>query len=286
MLPEGVCGLEQARRMSPPVVLVTGASSGIGKAAALSLATQGARVYGTSRNPTPRATNDDIHSPGFFKMVTLDVCSEESVARAIAEVMAAEGRIDVLVNNAGDGICGAVEDTTVGEAQRQFDTNFFGVLRMCRAVLPIMRAQRDGLIINIGSVAGHVAIPYQSMYSASKFALEALTEVLRIETKPFGIRAVVIDPGDTRSGFTASRRWVQAAAGSPYEARCSRAIEAMAKSERNAPNPAAVVKAISRVIARKRTPVRIVVGWDYKLVVLAKRLLPARLVEYAVSKLY
>ncbi len=200
--------------------------------------------------------------------------------------MAAEGRIDVLVNNAGNGICGSIEDTTVDEARRQFDTNFFGVLRMCRAVLPVMRAQRDGIIVNIGSVAGHIAIPYQSMYSASKFALEALTEALRIETKPFGIRAVIIDPGDTRSGFTASRQWVQAAAGSPYEEKCSRAIEAMAKSERNAPEPAAVVKAICRVVAKRRTPVRIIVGWDYKLVVLAKRLLPARLVEFVVGRLY
>jgi len=272
--------------MKDAVILITGASSGIGEAAALSLARQGARVYGTSRNPSPNAAEKGAPSPGFFRMITLDVCSEASVSRAVAEVMATEGRIDVLVNNAGDGICGAIEDTTVDEARRQFDTNFFGVLRMCRAVLPIMRAQRDGLIINIGSVAGHIAIPYQSMYSASKFALEALTEALRIETKSFGIRAVVIDPGDTRSGFTASRRWVQAASGSPYEEECSRAIEAMAKSERGAPEPAAVVSAIERVIAKKRTPVRIIVGWDYKLVVLAKRLLPARLIEFVVSRLY
>ncbi len=272
--------------MNPPVVLVTGASSGIGRAAALSLSKQGARVYGTSRNPSPSATYEDAQPSGVFRIIALDVCSETSVEHAVAEVMAAEGRIDVLINNAGDGICGAIEDTTVDEAQRQFDTNFFGVLRMCRAVLPIMRAQRDGLIINIGSVAGHIAIPYQSMYSASKFALEALTEALRIETRPFGIRAVVIDPGDTKSGFTTSRRWVQAAAGSPYEERCSRAIEAMAKSERNAPEPTAVVNAIARVIAGRKTPVRIIVGWNYKLVVLAKRLLPARLVEFVVGKLY
>jgi short-subunit dehydrogenase len=272
--------------MNNQVVLITGASSGIGQAAALFLAQQGAKVYGTSRHPSSCVTDDNTQNAGALRMIVLDVCSDESVAQAVDEVMKAEGRIDVLINNAGYGICGAIEDTTADEARGQFETNFFGVLSMCRAVLPIMRKQQTGLIINIGSVVGHLAVPYQALYSASKFAVEALTEALRLETKTFGIRAVVIDPGDIKSGFTASRRWVQAASGSPYEERCKRAMDAMIKSEENAPGPTAVVKAIHCVIAKKNPPVRVVVGWDYKLIVLAKRFLPARLVEFVVSKLF
>ena len=271
--------------MTKPVVLITGASSGIGKALALALAEDGAVVYGTSRNPQPM-TGAGAGPSGSIRMIALDVCSEESAERAVADVVNAEGRIDILINNAGSGICGAIEDTSVAEAQRQFETNFFGVLRMCRHALPVMRNQQSGLIINIGSVAGHIAIPYQSMYSASKFALQALTEALRIEVKPFGIRAAIVDPGDIKTGFTENRKWVEAASGSPYEKYATRAIESMAKSEMGAPEPAAVVKVVRQIIKTKKPPVRVVVGWNYKLIVLAKQLLPAKLLEYVLTRIY
>ena len=116
-----------------------------------------------------------------------------------------EGRIDVLINNAGFGISGAIEETSEEEAYSQFNTNFFGMHRMCRNVLPIMRKQRKGLIINIGSVAGLFSIPFQTMYSASKYAMECYTEALRMEVRDWGIRAVIIEPGDTRTGFTDNR---------------------------------------------------------------------------------
>ena len=141
-------------------------------------------------------------------MVQLDVCDDEPL-RSQAYVMNKEGRIDVLINNAGFGLSGAIEETSADEAISQLNTNFFGVHRMCRNVLPIMRRQKKGLIINIGSVAGLFSIPYQSMYSASKYALEAYTEALRLEVRDFGIRAVIIEPGDTRTEFTENRFYTE-----------------------------------------------------------------------------
>ena len=270
------------------VILITGASSGIGKALAKDLMRQGYKVYGTSRKHTPSDPKKitDGNLSGSLEMIQLDVCSEESIQKAVKYVLDKEGRIDILINNAGFGIEGSIEDTTAEESYAQFNTNFFGVLRMCREVLPQMRKQNKGLIINIGSVAGLFAIPFQSMYSASKFALEAMTEVLRIETKPFGIRAVLVEPGDTKTGFTGSRQPVAAEKDSVYFERCTKSINAMAKSEQNAPEPKAILKVVSRMIQKKNPPVRVVVGFDYKLMVFLKRILPARLIEYVVTKMY
>jgi short-subunit dehydrogenase len=269
------------------VVLITGASSGIGKALAGYLSQKGYKVYGTSRQQTndQAAVKNDGNS-GFLKMIRLDVCSEESVKKAVNLVLETEGKIDILINNAGSGIAGAVEDTTAAEALTQFEVTFFGVLRMCREVLPGMRRQGKGLIINIGSVAGFFAIPFQSMYSASKYALEAMTEALRMETKPLGIRVVLVEPGDTKTGFTEKRQYVAAAKDSVYWKRCSKSVTNMANSEQKAPEPKAILKVVERMINKKNPPVRIVVGFDYKLMALAKRLAPARLIEYIVPKLY
>lgn len=273
------------------VVLITGASSGIGKAIAEYLAGKGFRVYGTSRKQrlededTAIIKSDD--SKGFFKMLQLDVCSEESAIRAINHVVEKEGTIGILINNAGFGIGGSVEDTSIEEAYRQFDTNFFGVLRMCRNTVPIMRKQGKGLIINISSVAGLISIPYQSMYSASKFAVEAASEVLRMEVKPFGIKVAIVEPGDTRTGFTESRKMVEALKGnSAYKESCEKAIKAMAASEEKGPGPEGVVKVVAKIIRMKNPPIRKAVGFSYKLFVFLKRLLPSRFVEFAVSKLY
>ena len=273
------------------VVLVTGASSGIGKSIAEYLAKEGYRVYGTSRNR--QLENDGVSfyrggkGGGFLKIINLDVCSEESIKKAVDYIVAKEGAINILINNAGFGIAGAVEDTSPGEAYKQFDTNFFGVHRMCRSVLPIMRRQKKGLIVNIGSVAGLVSIPFQSMYSASKYAIEALTEALRIEVKPFGIRVVVVEPGDTKTGFTGNRQFVKGSGdSSAYKGRFEKSIGTMVKSEMNGTDPEAIAKAVTRLTYRKRPPVRVVVGFSYKLIALLKRILPSRLVEFAVSKIY
>jgi short-subunit dehydrogenase len=270
------------------VVLITGASSGIGKALAGYLSQKGYKVYGTSRKQTSndQATVKTDGNSGFLKMIRLDVCSDESVTKAVNLVLETEGKIDILINNAGSGIAGAVEDTTAAEALTQFEVTFFGVLRMCREVLPGMRRQGKGLIINIGSVAGLFAIPFQSMYSASKYALEAMTEALRMETKPLGIRVVLVEPGDTKTGFTEKRQYVAAARDSIYWERCSKSVRNMAQSEQKAPEPKAILTVVERMINQKNPPVRVVVGFDYKLMAFAKRLAPARVIEYIVPKMY
>jgi short-subunit dehydrogenase len=177
---------------SSDVVLITGASSGIGQALAYTLMEKGYKVYGTSRGIKNEETIKAKNGSGFIKMIPLDVCSEVSVKNAVDYILQRELAIDILVNNAGFGIAGSVEDTSPEEALSQFDTNFFGVLRMIRAVLPKMREQKNGLIINVSSVAGLISVPYQSMYSASKYAVEAMTETLRLEVKPFGIRVSMV----------------------------------------------------------------------------------------------
>src|SRR5580704_17976127 len=213
------------------IALVTGASSGIGRACAELLAARGLRVYGGSRHPEPHAA---------FEAVRMDVRDEASVDEAVANIIQCEGRIDVVVNNAGISIVGAVEDTSLEEAKDQFEVNFFGVLRLCRSVLPILRKQRAGYIVNIGSIGGLVAIPYQGLYSASKFALEGLSESLRMETRRFGVHVVLIEPGDHRTAITENRRRTGGSQSSAvYRERFERAIARMAADERNGADPAA-----------------------------------------------
>lgn len=271
------------------VVLITGASSGIGKATAEYLASKGFKVYGTSRRVLEEVAIDlsSGDTKGFFHMIQLDVCSEDSVKKAVNYVVSKEGHIDILINNAGFGIAGSVEDTSIEEAYSQFDTNFFGMLRMCRAVLPIMRKQKKGLIINISSVAGLISIPFQSMYSASKYSIEAVTEAMRMELKPFGVKVAMVEPGDTKTGFTDKRQYVKAAKeGSPYSEKFKKSISAMEKSETQGPGPKKVVKSITRIIGSKNPPIRVTAGFSYKLIVFLKRFLPSRLVEFVVSKIY
>ncbi len=174
------------------VILISGASTGIGLATAKLLAAQGHMVFGTSRQPENMAVTD-------FTLLRLDVNDDASVTACIEAVLAQVGRIDVLVNNAGVSLSGAVEEASIEDAKRLFETNFFGVLRMVNAVLPVMRQQRSGHIINISSLAGIMGVPYIGLYSASKHALEGYSEALRYEVKPFGIRVALVEPGDTRT---------------------------------------------------------------------------------------
>ncbi|NLC44057.1 MAG: SDR family NAD(P)-dependent oxidoreductase [Clostridiales bacterium] len=276
------------------VVLLTGASSGIGKLTAEYLAELGCKVYGTSRKgengtivfPNDSSTNSKQATlKGFVKMVQLDVCNDLSVKDAVDYVIQQESRIDVLINNAGFGISGAIEETSEKEAFSQFDTNFFGMHRMCRKVLPIMRKQRKGLIINIGSVAGTFSIPYQSMYSASKSAMKSFTEALRMEVREFGIRAVVIEPGDTQTGFTDNRYYSQESESTSYP-KGKASIEKMIKDERNGDRPIGVAKTIGKLLNAKNPPSRVTIGMVYKVFTQLKRVLPSRLVEFILGKMY
>ncbi len=235
---------------STKVILVTGASSGLGHGIAKMLAANGHHVFGTARTPRAAAGAD-------FNTLTLDVTQDESVAACVAEVLRAAGRIDAVINNAGFGIAGAIEDTSPGEAQAQFETNFFGLHRVCRAVLPHLRAQRTGTIINMSSLAGRIPLPFQGFYSATKFAIEAYTESLRMEVRSFGISVSMIEPGDFATAFTANRRMTQETIpGSPYYERAMRAIEIMAHDEQANRDLSPVIAAVETILQSRRPSLR------------------------------
>ena len=261
-----------------PVVLITGASSGIGKICAEHLHTRGYRVYGTSRRaaqaPSPPADS--------FQLIAMDVTSEDSVAQALQSILSREGRLDVVFNNAGDGIAGSVEDTSIEEARQQLDTNFFGVLRVCRAALPILRRQGAGLIVNVSSLGGLVGLPFQGLYSASKFAVEGMSEVLRMEVRPFGVRVALIEPGDFRTGFTAQRRKVLAAQhDSAYTERFGKALAVMERDETHGADPLAVARLLERIINTRSPRPRYKVGGFFQTlsVGLLRKILPQKVFE-------
>jgi NAD(P)-dependent dehydrogenase (short-subunit alcohol dehydrogenase family) len=270
---------------SKPVVLITGASSGIGQACANHLHQRGYRVYGTSRRAqSPAAQGPDLP----FTMIQMDVDSDDSVRRGVDLIVQQEGRLDVVVNNAGFGTAGAVEDTSIDEAKAQFETNFFGVLRVCRAVLPIMRAQRSGIIVNVGSIAGLIGAPFQGVYCASKFALEGLTEALSAEVRPLGIRVALIEPGDLRTAFTTHRRTTAQSATNPaYRERFSAALGVVEADEMSGPPPDRAARLLERIITRRSPRLRYVVGPPFeKVAALLKKVVPARLFERGLMKYY
>jgi NAD(P)-dependent dehydrogenase (short-subunit alcohol dehydrogenase family) len=255
--------------------LVTGASSGIGNAIATHLASLGHRVYGTSRHP--RA----VPAPPGVEMIALDIDDDASVAAGIATLLAAPGHLDAVVNNAGWALMGAVEDTAIAEARAQMETNFFGVLRVCRAVLPIMRAQGGGHIVNISSLGGVFGMPFGGIYSASKFAVEGLSEALRLEARPFGIQVVLIETGDFQSELPAKRRIAAAAGGaSAYRSVFERYKAKQAKDEAKARSPQPVARLVARILDDPAPKARYSVGMaDQRMVLPLKRLLPGRLFE-------
>jgi len=267
------------------VILVTGASSGIGRACAERLAHLGHRVYGTSRRaPFPPAPAP----PGAPTMLPLDVDQDESVQRAVSFIIEQAGRLDVVVNNAGFGIGGALEDCSIEEARALFETNFFGVLRVCRAALPVMRQQGGGTIINISSLGGIIALPFQALYSASKFAVEGLSEALRMEVQPLGIHVVLVEPGDTRTGFTDARRKSPATPQNPaYAEACARALKVAESDERSGASPEQVARVVERIVHQRSPRPRYRVGPAFqKLAVVLKSILPNRLFLWALSKYY
>ena len=272
--------------MPSQVVVITGASSGFGRACALHLAALGHSVYGTSRRAAfPSAKGTASGSP---LMIPMDVREDASVRAALDFVLEREQRIDVVVNNAGVGVAGAIEDTTPAEARDLFETNLFGVHRVCRAVLPTLREQRSGLIVNISSLGGVVTVPFQGFYSASKFALESMSEALRMEVKPFGVRVTLVEPGDFKTDFTENRAFAAGAGtGSAYDERCRRAIAVMEKDERNGADPFELARLLAKLLAEPAPRPRYPIGmWFQKLLVGFKRILPARLLEKGIAAYY
>jgi NAD(P)-dependent dehydrogenase (short-subunit alcohol dehydrogenase family) len=259
---------------APKVVLVTGASTGIGRCCAEHLQKRGYQVFGTQRRPPT--------TPPAVPMITMDVDDDRSVNDGVQAVVGQAGRLDAVINNAGWGLMGAVEDTSSEEAKAQLETNFFGVLRVCRAVLPVMRRQGGGHIVNVSSLAGVVGLPFSGLYSASKFALEGMSESLRMETWPFGVRVVLVEPGDFRSNFPANRRLTRAStADSPYHQTLERIRPAQERNELQGPDPEAVAHLVERILRSRNPRVRYSVGLaSQRIVVPCKRFLPQRLFEW------
>lgn len=267
------------------VVMVTGATSGFGKATALHLAETGYKVYGFGRSV--EATNEKAN--GNLIMMRMDVNDSASVLEAVSAVVSAEGRIDVLVSAAGLGIGGSIEDTSVEEAKGIFDTNFFGLMRVNNAVLPQMRAQKSGLIILVSSIGGLIGLPFQGIYSATKFAAEGMSEALSMEVRPFGIDVVVVEPGDFATGFTANRvRTLSAASSeSAYKAAYERAMKNIEKDETSGYKPEVFATAVSRIIKARHRKLRYLIGSPLqKSSILIKKLLPSRLFEKIMSWYY
>jgi NAD(P)-dependent dehydrogenase (short-subunit alcohol dehydrogenase family) len=261
------------------VVLITGASSGVGQATARLLAQQGYRVFGTSRQLASAG-----ETPGVTR-VALDVRSDDSVAACVNTVRSLTDRLDILVNNAGYELAGALEEFSLDEAKAQFETNFFGVVRMVKAVLPEMRRQQQGQIINVTSLAGLSPIPFLGLYSASKFALDGYTEALRHELKPFNIRVSQIAVGFLRTPMT-NHRQVVAGRIAEYEPWRQRAYDAIQASEAKAPGPELVADAVLNIVRSKTPRLRYVVGQQAKLVTRLRRFLPAGAYEQGVRRLF
>lgn len=271
--------------MTSSVVLITGASAGLGRACARHLARLGHRVYGTSR----RADFPDSAEAGSSPlMLPMDVRDQDSVRRAVDFVLKREGRIDVVVNNAGVGLAGAVEDTSLEEARALFETNLFGVLCVCRAVLPALREQGSGLIVNVSSLAGLVTLPFQGFYSASKYALESMSDALRMELAPFGVRVTLLEPGDFKTEFTENRVLSAASAeGSAYRERCQRSVAVMEHDEQNGADPQQLAELLAKIIANPAPRSRYPVGaLGQRLGVAARRVLPSALLDRAIRAIY
>ena len=261
--------------MSPnqKVILITGASSGVGQATARLLSREGHRVFGTSRNP---ASAEAI--PG-VQMVALDVRFDDSVAACLRAVGVESRRIDILVNNAAYELAGAIEEISVDEAKAQFETNFFGVIRMVKAVLPYMRRQKQGQIINVSSLSGVSSIPFMGIYSASKFALEGYTEALRLEVSPLNIHVSLTEAGFLKTPMM-SKRQVSAVQLNEYNPSRQRAFNAIREHEQKAPGPESVSETILRIIGSKKPQLRYVIGRQAKFATSLQRFLPEAAYEW------
>lgn len=261
------------------VIFITGITSGFGRAMALKLSADGHKVYGTYRR-------DSEQIPG-VTYLKADVQDEDSIRAAVNHVMETEHRIDTLISNAGMGIGGPLEFTSTDDAQRQMDVNFMGMVRLLNTVVPIMRNQRHGHIICISSIGGLMGLPYQGMYSASKFAMEGYLQALRLEVRQFGIHVTVINPGDFFTGFTAARTKnlpADAAAAYPGYADSMKSIES---DERSGLQPDYLARKISRIVRKRRPANRYIIATTVqKASVLLKMILPDKWFDCVLGSYY
>ncbi|KAA2217042.1 SDR family oxidoreductase [Maribacter flavus] len=255
--------------MNSKIVLITGGSSGIGKAIGNYLNKQGFVVYGTTRNLEKYASFKD------FELLEMDVRVPESVTKAIELLVRKEGRVDVLINNAGVGITGPLEETPNAEILNAFDTNFIGPLNVIKAILPQMRQQNNGLIINITSIAGYMGLPYRGIYSATKGALELITESLRMETKRFGVECTCLAPGDFATNIAAGRFHAPIQENSPYKESYGNILKSIDKDVDKGGDPREVALKVLQIINAKNPKVHYTVGaFMQKFSIRLKKVLP------------
>lgn len=255
------------------VVLITGGSSGIGKSIGEFLHQKGFVVYGTSRNP--ERVLDSV-----FPLVQVDVRDSNSIVSAVANIITKSGRLDIVINNAGVGITGPLEEIPTAEIKNNFETNFFGPIEVMKAVLPQMRSQKSGLIINITSIAGYMGLPYRSVYSASKGALELITEALRMEVKSFGIQITNVAPGDFATNIASGRFHAPVIEGSAYEIPYGNTLKMMDEHVDSGSNPLEMAAAIYQIIQDPNPRIHYKVGaFMQKFSIILKRILPDKVYE-------
>lgn len=267
--------------MHKQIILVTGASSGFGLTTATMLAAQGHIVYGTSR----KATNLET---GNVRMLKMDVTDTLSIAKTINRITQDEGRIDVVVNNAGVGISGALELATQDEIDWQMNTNFKGVVNVCNAVLPFMRKARRGKIINISSIGGLIAVPFQGFYAASKFAVEGYSEALAMEVYPFGIQVCLVEPGDFQTNFTTNRNLSSASLEhEDYGLFFSKTLKVIEDTEKNGSSPDKLGRAICKLVKTKHPAFRTKTGPIGQVAfAYCKGILPDKLIQFITRSFY
>ncbi len=257
------------------IAVITGGSSGIGKATALNLSKNGYKVYELSRSGT--STEDIIH-------ISCNVASEEAVKNAISQIIEESKTINLVINNAGFGISGAVEFTENEAIKRLFDVNFFGAVNVIKATLPYLRESK-GRIINVSSVGGVLSLPFQSFYSATKSALNAFTLALANEIRKHEVSVCALLPGDVSTGFTDSRE--KSSIGEDiYKGSINRSVSTMEKDEKSGMKPEKIAKLIYKIAEKKRVKPFYTAGFKYKLFILLSKILPTRLVNYIVGKIY
>ena len=263
------------------IVLITGATSGIGKEIANCLAENKYKVYGTGRNIKNLTDND------FLKFLYMDVRDEDSINKSVNQIIKDEGKIDILINNAGIGIAGALEDIPFDEIYNAYETNLFGTIRVTKKIIPYMRNNKGGLIINISSIGGIIGLPFQSVYSSSKFAIESITEALRIELNNFGIKVCMIEPGDYNTNVNQNRVTIKPGKDSPYFDRLSGFFDLLRNNINQGRDPKKIRKLVLRIVKSKNPRLRYKSGKVFEISTpVIKVLIPCRFFEKILLKFY
>ena len=263
------------------VILITGISTGFGKESSELLANAGHKVYGTVRK--------DCKVSDKVNVIKMDLMDASSIKNAVKTVVAKEGRIDVLINNAGMHTGGPIETSPVENIKLQMDTNFIGTVNLIKQVLPIMRRNGGGTIINFSSIGGLIGLPYQGIYSAAKFAIEGFSEALRIEVRQFNIKVVIITPGDFRTNNTANRRNFLAPTGpdDPYNRQYEKTLASIEKDEANGWKPLVLARKLVKIVGLKNPRQRYIIAtFLYKLAVTLKHFLPGKLFSTLIGYFY